>query len=388
MGLFKQKNKSRNTDAPAQTKIELVTTTGNGFYSWNGKLYKSDIITSLIRVKVQAMGKGEIKHIRSNEKEFVVNPDAYIKKLLDKPNPLMSGQKFREKMTWQLMLNNNAFAIIVDDENGIPNEIYPVNCYSAEVKYIDNIMYLKFTLVNGNSLIYPYHKIIHLRRDFNNNDVFGTIQTDILLPLMEIVSVTDQGIKNAILNSNVIQWLLKFKQVLKEADIKKETKRFIDNFLNINSDTPGAAAADAKYDVEQVEYKSYVPNAQQMDRTTQRLYNYYNTNENIVQSKYNEDEWNAYYESEIEPTALDWINEYNIKLFTARMRSFGNEFIFEAANLQYASMATKLNLFQMVDRGSLLPNEWRKILNMGPIAGGDQPIRRLDTARVEEGGEK
>ena len=44
MGLFKSKNKSRNTDAPAKTKIELVTTTGNGFYSWNGKLYKSDII--------------------------------------------------------------------------------------------------------------------------------------------------------------------------------------------------------------------------------------------------------------------------------------------------------------------------------------------------------
>ena len=67
------------------------------------------------------------------------------------------------------------------------------------------------------------------------------------------------------------------------------------------------------------------------------------------------------------------------------MRSFGNEFIFEAANLQYASMTTKLNLSQMVDRGALTPNEWRKILNMGPIAGGDQPIRRLDTARVEGG---
>lgn len=42
------------------------------------------------------------------------------------------------------------------------------------------------------------------------------------------------------------------------------------------------------------------------------------------------------------------------------MRSFGNEFIFEAANLQYASMTTKLNLSQMVDRGALTPNEWRK----------------------------
>jgi len=39
-----------------------------------------------------------------------------------------------------------------------------------------------------------------------------------------------------------------------------------------------------------------------------------------------------------------------------------------------------------VDRGALTPNEWRKILNLGPIEGGDKPVRRLDTAPVDEGG--
>ena len=36
----------------------------------------------------------------------------------------------------------------------------------------------------------------------------------------------------------------------------------------------------------------------------------------------------------------------------------------------------------MVDRGAMTPNEWRSILNMAPIEGGDVPIRRLDTQVV------
>ena len=42
----------------------------------------------------------------------------------------------------------------------------------------------------------------------------------------------------------------------------------------------------------------------------------------------------------------------------------------------------------MVDRGSMTPNEWRITLNLGPIEGGDKPIRRLDTAVVNNKGNK
>jgi len=47
-------------------------------------------------------------------------------------------------------------------------------------------------------------------------------------------------------------------------------------------------------------------------------------------------------------------------------------------------MQTKLGLVQMVDRGALTPNEWRRILNLPPIEGGDRPIRRLDTDVVDD----
>jgi len=58
--------------------------------------------------------------------------------------------------------------------------------------------------------------------------------------------------------------------------------------------------------------------------------------------------------------------------------------MFEASNLTFASMTTKLNLVQFVDRGIMTPNEVRYYLNLAPVDGGDVLVRRLDTAKVSE----
>ncbi|TCT23384.1 HK97 family phage portal protein [Melghiribacillus thermohalophilus] len=369
-------------------RIELVTDTGNGFFTWHGDLYRSDIVRGAIRPTSRAIGKLTAKHIREGPDGLQVNPEPYMRFLLEEPNPLMTGQMLQEKLITQLKLNNNAFALIVRDDFGYPTQIYPIPSTTAEAIYKKSgELYLRFTLRNGKIFEFPYRNIIHLRQDFHSNDVFGDSPAEAITSLMEIVNTTDQGIVKAIQNSNVIKWLLKFKQVLRPEDIRKNVKEFVQEFLSIDSETGGAAASDAKYDVEQVKPNSYVPNAAQMDRTLSRVYSFFNTNEKIIQSKFTEDEWVSFYESEIEPLAIQMSMEFTRKLFSRKERSHGNKIIFEASNLQYASMKTKLGLVQMVDRGAMTPNEWRKILNMGPIEGGDNPIRRLDTAEVREGGE-
>ena len=325
------------------------------------------------------------KHIRDNKADgFSVNPETYIRFLLEEPNPYMSGQLLQEKVTIQLQLNNNAFIYIHRDEYGYPIELYPVPASGVEAIYDkEGYLYLKCTMINGKVCTYPYSDIIHLRQDFNTNDIFGENPQKVLQPLMEIVNTTDQGIVKAIRNSGVIKWLLKFNQTLRPEDIKKQTEEFTQQFLSIEN-SGGAAATDAKMDAKQVDPKDYVPNAVQMEKTVQRLYSYFNTNEKIVQSKYDENEWNSYYESEIEPLAMQLSNEFTRKLFTRRERGFGNKIIFEASNLQYASMSTKLNLQAMVDRGAMTPNEWRETFGLAPVEGGNKPIRRLDTAVIND----
>jgi len=371
--------------SPTATRYQLITEHGNGFYSWNGQLFQSDIVRSCIRPMSTAIGKLVAQHIRNDAQGFKVNPEVYIRFLLEEPNPYMTGQMLHEKMTNQLALNNNAFALIIRDDNGYEQEIYPIPAVSAEAIYDkQGALYLRFMMQNGKMFTFPYTDIIHLRQDYYDNDIFGTSPAPALTSLMEIVSVTDQGIVKAVKNSSAIKWLLKFSSMLKPEDIKRNTKDFVDTYLSIDSDVGGAAATDAKMDAKQVEPKDYVPNAVQMEKTLQRLYSFFGTNDSIIQSKFTEDVWNSYWESRLEPIIIQLSNEYTRKLFSRSKRAFGNKIVFNANNLQYASMATKLNLLQMVDRGAMTPNEWRQVLNMGPIEGGDKPIRRLDTAVVNQ----
>ena len=372
--------------APQKTVVKLMTETGNGFYSWNGQLFKSDIIRSAIRPTVRAIGKLLPKHIRESAEGLKVNPDPYIRFLLEEPNPIMGNQMFQEKLATQLFLNNNAFALIVRDDYGLPVQMYPIPAVTAEAIYKNDELFLRFTLRNGKMFTFPYRDIIHLRQDFHENDIFGERPDESLFNLMEVVTTIDQGIIKAIRNSNVIKWILKFTQSLRPEDIRREVKRFTEEYLSIESETGGAAGIDAKADIQQVEPKSYVPDDKQMEKTVQRVYSFFNTNEKIVQSRFDEDEWNAFYESVIEPVAIQLGQEFTRKLFTRRERGFGNKIVFESFNLQYASMKTKLGLVAMVDRGALTPNEWRRIMNLAPTEGGDKPIRRLDTIPVSEGG--
>ena len=365
------------------SKYKLMTDEGNGFYAWNGNLYQSDIVRAAIRPKARAIGKATAKHIRNDS----INPDVYMKFLLEEPNPYMTGQMLQEKMITQLELNNNAFAYISRDDNGYPMEIYPITASSATaLQNNQGELFLQFILNQGKTVTFRYSDIIHLRKDFNNNEIFGDSPAKALVPLMEIVNTTDQGIVKAIKNSNIIKWLLKFNQSLRPEDLKKATKQFIDDYMNIESDTVGAAATDAKAEAKQVEPKDYVPNAVQMDKTTQRILSFFNTNEDIVQGKYDENKWISYYEGGVEPDIIQLSGEYTRKLFTRRERGFGNKIIFESSNLNFASMQTKLNLVQYVDRGIMNPNEVRAILNLAPREGGDTYILRKDTGQLGKGG--
>ena len=363
-------------------RYEVISNTSNTFYAWDGILFDNDIVRSCIRPKANAIGKLNAKHIRGFGKSVKINPDPYIREILQNPNPYMSMQDFLMKVTFQRELNHNAFAYIKRDEMGYPLEIYPLPASSVELLESGSDVYAKFLFRTGKYVVVPYSDVIHLRKDFNEHDFFGEPGTIALRPLMDVITTTDQGVVAAIKNSAIIRWLLKFKSVLKPEDRELQVSEFVKNYLSITNEG-GAAASDPRYDVEQVKQDSYVPNAMQMKESTQRLYSYFGVNEMIVQNKFTEDDFNSFFEAELEPILIQLSNAFTNGFFTSRERGHGNRIIFEASNLSYASMSTKLALVAMVDRGAMTPDEWRTILNLGPIEGGDKPIRRLDTALVD-----
>jgi HK97 family phage portal protein len=383
--IFKRLFKNQKSETLA--KYQLVTEKGNGTYIWNGKIYDSDIVRSCIAPYVKALGKLVGKHVFDGQKELKVNPEPYMKVLLENPNPLMSAQKFQEKMAAQLILNGNAFASITRDRNGIPVELFPLPAIGVEAEYRGNSLYLKFTLDNGKIYTFNYDDIIHLRTNYYDNDIFGNSLMPTLAPLLKISTTIDDGIVKTVKNSNVIRWLLKATGSLREDDLRKISENFAKAYTSAESTTGGVAATDPRVEVTQVKSNDYIPNFEILESVKSRIYSVFGVSEKIVQGNYTEDEWNSFYESSIEPIALDFANEYTRKLFSIKKRSYGNKIIFEASNLACATISTKLNFLQMVDRGALTPNEWREIFNLAPVEGGDEPIRRLDTRPTNEGGE-
>jgi HK97 family phage portal protein len=380
-GLLEKIFGKKKTDTLPSKSFELINTSSSAFYPWTNNLFESDIVRSAIRPVTAATGKLNAKHLRGSD-NIQINPTNWIKDILRQPNPYMSMNDFLIKMTFQRELTHNAFAYVSRDINGNPYEIYPIPYAGVELLEISGEVIAKFRFWTGKEMKVLYSDLIHLRKDFNSNDFYGDSGTYVLKNIMEVITTTDQGTVNAVKSSAVLKWILKFKSVLKPEDKDLQVKDFVKNYLMITN-TGGAAATDPRFEVEQVKETNYVPNALQMEKAIQRLYSYFGVSENIVQNKYNENEWLAFYESKIEPIIIQFSNEFTRIFFTKKQINLGNRIVFESSNLAYASMQTKLALVQLVDRGALTPNEWREVLNLAPIEGGDKPIRRLDTAEVD-----
>lgn len=389
MGIFRRKRKV--------TRIDLVSENNAGFYTWGNTAYNSDLVRSCVRARANRFCKLELQHIRATSddsgKTIAVNPEPYIRRMITEPNPYMSMRDLLYKTMTSLDLSGNAFWLILRDGNGLARELYYVPALSAEADYDSkgNLSYV-FTLSTGEQWKFPSTDVIHLREDFFDNDIFGASKFQALSPLLEVSETMDRGIINAIKNSNVVRWLLKYTAALRPEALKKNAEEFANNYLAISNGSVGVAAVDAKADATQVNPQDYVPNSAQMSRTRERILSLFNTNEKIITASANEDEENAYYEVQIEPVALALKAELTRKLFSPRERACGNYITVGCFNLQSVSISTKLNLQSMVDRGALTPNEWREALGLPPIPGGNEPLRRLDTQPVEpdpvKGGEE
>ena len=61
----------------------MVNEYGSGLYTWNGRLYQSDLIRSCIRPFYKAVGKLQAQQVRTNgQGDIKINPDAYVRVLL------------------------------------------------------------------------------------------------------------------------------------------------------------------------------------------------------------------------------------------------------------------------------------------------------------------
>lgn len=142
-------------------------------------------------------------------------------------------------------------------------------------------------------------------------------------------------------------------------------------------------ATDQKMEYTPIDSKPATIDAEQLKAVKTKIYDYLGVSESIVNSSYTENEWASFYESTIEPVALQLGLEFTRKLFTEREIAFGNTIIFESSRLQFSSNATKVSLIkELMPYGLLTVNECREILNLAAIPDADGGNKRFQTLNV------
>lgn len=362
-----------------QTHLKMLNEYVPIFTQFGTEPYDNDVVRSAIDSIARNAAKLKPRHIRRANGTVIPQLSNLQRLLQVRPNRYMDAYTFYYKVITQLFVKNNAFIYIDYAQDGTILGFYPITSNYVELIEARGQVWAKFTFISGEKLTVPYTELIHLRRFFYKNDFWGESNSNTLAPTLDLITTTNQGIVNSVKQSAFIRGILKFSQsMMKPSDIKAERDRFVSEYLSIDNNG-GIGAIDAKADFIPMKNEPVTVDDKQQSYIKSTIYDYFGTNENIIQSKYSEDEWNAFYESTLEPIAIQLSLEFTSKVFSERELGFGNEVVFESNRLQYASNASKINLIkETMPFGLLTMNEAREIFNLGPVEDGEKRLVSLN----------
>lgn len=386
MGLFDKLFSKPAKEKEVEGYFKMLNGYTPVFTSYDGGIYEMELTRAAIHSFANLCSKLKPEILGSAYKNLE-------KTLQFKPNPFMDTTKFLYRLATILSVDTTAFIIplYADDYETIVG-YYPLLTQQAEVVEVKGEPWLRYSFGNGQKAAIELNRVGILTKYQYEDDFFGG-GNKALMPTMDLLDMQKQGIEEGIKQSAMIRFMAKLTQALRPEDITKERERFSKD--NLSSDNQsGVMMFDAKYsDVKQIESKPFIIDAEQMKLIQTNVFNYFGVNENILQNKYTEEEFNAFYEGMIEPFALQLGLVMSNMTFTKKELSFGNHIIFTSNRLQYASNQTKLEVStQLFDRGILTTNQIMDIWNMAHVEDGDKRyIRReyteIDKIDYDRGGE-
>lgn len=361
--------KKENNNSQVITAVKLMDGTPAVFTEYNGKFYNDPAVLACIDAIARNCAKMHPKHIRKTEDKVEYLKGNIYRTIANKPNEFQNAYQFYYQLISMLELNNDVYAYVKKDDDLKVEAIYVLNVTETELYQFAGKLFLKAKFGYSNEKYIPYDDCIHLSRFVSKDGIFGGT-SEAITKVLSMKHILDEGIINAIKTTASIRGALKStKALLKLEDVKKMRDEFIKNFLD-DSDGVGIGGLDATTDFKPITLDPKTASDEQIKEINDKVLSYFGLSKEILQSNYSEDQWNAFYESVLEPIALQMSLEFTNKLFTPTALYFGNEIVFESNRLQYASNKTKIELIRYASN-ILSINEQREIFNLAPIDNGD-----------------
>ena len=368
------------TDETLETAVHEYFKTLNAytpcFTTFEGSLYEME----LTRAAVHSFAT----HVSKLKPEVKGSGNRVLERMLQyKPNANMDTKKYLYRLATSYMVDNTAFVAPLTDVYGDIVGFYPLPACKCMLVDYAGTKFLRYQLDGGKYVAIELERCGILNQYQYRNELFGE-NNSCLRPTMELINTHNQGIIEGVKSSAMIRFLAKLTGTFKPELIREERERFKEE--NLSSDNNGGVMVyDSKYqEVKQIESKPFVVNSSQMAQIKENVFNYFGTNEHILQNNFTSDEWNAYYEGKIEPFAIEMSLVHTNLAFNTREIAYGNEIIFSANRLQYLTNAEKLNtVTQLFDRGFITHNQGLEIFNMPSVEGGDKRYIRREYALTE-----
>lgn len=357
-----------------------------GEYQGSSDLYESDVIGSIANCIASNLGKLTPQVIRRDAAGLTIKDD-YLAKLLSlRWSPEITPFDGLYKMASDLVYKSNAFAVVFYNADFTRvQSIVPVTVKSFRIWEEENNIFFRFVWdYNGEEYTLPYQSVIHLKARYDRKRFIGTSPESQLKTTLELLDTTGESLRNAVNNSANLKGYLKYNNFADEDELKQKVRDFQEAYMSAANDG-GIAGLDNSMEFHEITQHTNAIPVTQSAFLRENLYRYYNVNEKILNSTYNESEWNAFFEAVIEPIALQLSLEFTYKLLSERERGFGNKIIFTANRLQYATLQTRVNLgSQLFDRGIITINEYRELMYYEPIEDGDVRMVSLNYVKADE----
>jgi len=386
MGLFEIFKRKKKVVVPIDYDTRLFQTTLNLFSDFGDNINASDVVKICIDRIATHSAKLKPRYVKTQDDNTVQEKRGNLAFLLKyQPNPMMTPYDFIYRVVTLLYLNNNAFIYPKYDEEYNLIELWPIKPNSVEaLKDEGGAIYLRFYFTDKKSFMLPYESIIHLRRFYGTNDIFGgsgaVSDHSALLKTIRINDSVLQGLDNAIKTSFQIKGLLKINGMLNEKD-KAAQKAEFEKALKDSVESGGSSIVpvDLKADYVPLTVDPKLVDSNTLTFLQKKIITYFGVSDAIFDNKYNENEYNAFYEGVIEGIAIALSEAFSKALLTRSQLEHGEQIIFYSERLQYASWNTKVQAIEkLMGLGILSLNESRALLGFEPIEGGNRRLQSLN----------
>ena len=281
-------------------------------------------------------------------------------------------------------MHNTAFICPVFDEYGEVSGIYTPLPSKCEIAQYNGVPFLRYEFNGGDRAAIELESCGIMTKFQYKNDFFGE-SNHALYPTMDLIHIQDQGIKEGVKSAASYRFMAQLSNFAKAEDLAKERKRFTEQNFSAEAGGGGMLLFPNTYaNIKQIDVKPWVVDADQMKIIRDGVFDYFGMNEDVLQGKAYGDAWTAFYESGVEPFAIQFSEVVTKMLFTFREQSQGNRIMASANRLQYLSNAEKLNVSsQLLDRGIFSINDVREVWNLPPVEGGDERVIRGEYVSVD-----